>query len=311
MRTFFWGYFSLKWRRLLRTLTLLPLCLFSIILLVSPTDSSNFDNSLFFLVLILVVVPLLSYIIEPFVVKNKDVEVIDQYETTLNKVLNDIKVFITPTKQDEGPTDESISENIIKSNEPSLQTHIEPIKLKPVSFSPTTNIDNSNTDDNKSVNEINYNTMSDKKEQSSIRRFFRFDNEYLSGIDFLIRFLIVFIVCLLVYTIGILGMMKNYFLDGQKEYDNYMYLMIISVLPMLFLFVPLIPTLYKRSTSLGFSKLGSILITLYFLILPTITITLVGTDFEIREVLIVVINVPILFLIFVDGKKETNTIFNK
>ena len=313
MRTFFWGYFSLKWRRLFRTITILILSFFSIILLLSPTDSSDFEGASICILLTLIIIPLLSYLIEPFVIKNKEVEVIDQKETTLTKVFNEINVLITPTKQDEVLTDEIISESSSISNEQFLQTHNDSIKLKPISFSPTNLVDNREADDKKSFPALDNNIISDTTNRPSIRRFFKFDNEYLSGINFLIRFLIVFIIYLLIYFLVILNVAKNYMTRGDIDYDGRdtsMYFFILTTICILFLFIPLIPTLFKRSRALGFSKMGSIVITLYFVILPTITILLVGTDLQSREVLIGMINLPILFLIFVDGKKGTNSMSN-
>ena len=70
--TFFFGYLSLKWRRLVRTLLLLPTILFQLFMIVIFIDSRGNGDLFGFLLLSLFIplfIGLLSWIIKPFVVK--------------------------------------------------------------------------------------------------------------------------------------------------------------------------------------------------------------------------------------------------
>jgi len=66
MYTFFWGYFSKPWRRLFRTVSLIIIIFFSFILYNSYSDSDKI-----ICIIIIITIPILSYVIEPFVLKNK------------------------------------------------------------------------------------------------------------------------------------------------------------------------------------------------------------------------------------------------
>ena len=70
--TFFFGYLSLKWRRLVRTLLLLPTILFQLFMIVIFIFSGG-DADLFGLLLLSLFIPILiglsSWVIKPFVVK--------------------------------------------------------------------------------------------------------------------------------------------------------------------------------------------------------------------------------------------------
>jgi hypothetical protein len=65
MRTFFWGYFSKPWKRLLRTISVIIILP---ILIIFPNLYTDFD--LIFFTSIILLIPILSYVIEPFVLKN-------------------------------------------------------------------------------------------------------------------------------------------------------------------------------------------------------------------------------------------------
>lgn len=65
MRTFFWGYFSKPWKRLLRTISVIIILP---IIIIFPNLDTDFD--LIFFSSILLLIPILSYVIEPFVLKN-------------------------------------------------------------------------------------------------------------------------------------------------------------------------------------------------------------------------------------------------
>ena len=67
MNTFFFGYLSLKWRRLIRTISIFLFLLSSFIGLLLEFDDGFgiLPISIFFLT------PLISYVIKPFIVKDK------------------------------------------------------------------------------------------------------------------------------------------------------------------------------------------------------------------------------------------------
>ena len=70
--TFFFGYLSLKWRRLVRTLLLLPTILFQLFMIIIFIDSRGNGDLFGFLLLSLFIplfIALLSWVIKPFVVK--------------------------------------------------------------------------------------------------------------------------------------------------------------------------------------------------------------------------------------------------
>ena len=65
MYTFFWGYFSKPWKRLLRTISVIIILFFSLVLY-----DSHYDSDRMICIVILISIPILSYVIEPFVLKN-------------------------------------------------------------------------------------------------------------------------------------------------------------------------------------------------------------------------------------------------
>jgi putative flippase GtrA len=78
LNTFFFGYLSLKWRRLVRTLILLFLLLIIIwIIDYELTEDDNWNSSGDYRTLVqaalglIVLTPIVSYILKPFVVKEK------------------------------------------------------------------------------------------------------------------------------------------------------------------------------------------------------------------------------------------------
>ena len=78
LNTFFFGYFALKWRRLIRSLTLFPLILwilYGFILVIIDGRQFWEDSGLIFFLLIplgfVVIIGFISWLIEPFVVEKK------------------------------------------------------------------------------------------------------------------------------------------------------------------------------------------------------------------------------------------------
>ena len=59
--TFFFGYFELKWRRLFRTLLIIPYCSFALLLY----------KDILLISIPIVPIALISWVIKPFVVKEK------------------------------------------------------------------------------------------------------------------------------------------------------------------------------------------------------------------------------------------------
>ena len=79
MKTFFWGYFSKPWKRLLRTTSVLLILLLSIYPFWGNYDI-NLGYLLYLLIIIFLPIPILSYIVEPFVLVNSNTT-----EETVNK----------------------------------------------------------------------------------------------------------------------------------------------------------------------------------------------------------------------------------
>ena len=70
MKTFFWGYFSLKWKRLFRTISIIIILFFSFILWDGFVNER--EDEIIICLLVILTIPLLSYLTEPFVLdKNK------------------------------------------------------------------------------------------------------------------------------------------------------------------------------------------------------------------------------------------------
>jgi hypothetical protein len=86
MYTFFWGYFSKPWKRLLRTISVIIILFFSLVLY-----DSHYDSDRMICIVILISIPILSYVIEPFVLKNSLTNNKTKIENTKISELPDIK----------------------------------------------------------------------------------------------------------------------------------------------------------------------------------------------------------------------------
>lgn len=161
MKTFFWGYFSLKWRRLLRTLSLFIVGLLLLICIDSAPRPgeyvpSDYITSRFLFIAFLIVIPTLSFIIEPFVIKNDKKELVGNSENTRSKVLNDKKEYITPANQIAGSIDKKISGTSITKTDDSSFTMKSNLKEgNPVIISTTADTDIS-TDSDTEINLITW-----------------------------------------------------------------------------------------------------------------------------------------------------------
>ena len=81
LNTFFFGYLSLKWRRLFRTLIMIPYCIFTLwffgIVISSyvlgwvVTETGLFQACFLFIIGIPIIIGLISWLVKPFVVKDK------------------------------------------------------------------------------------------------------------------------------------------------------------------------------------------------------------------------------------------------
>jgi hypothetical protein len=176
MYTFFWGYFSKPWRRLFRTVSLIIIIFFSFILYNSYSDSDKI-----ICIIIIITIPILSYVIEPFVLKNKSG---NNYH-----------------EQSESKKD---------------------IELEPVTKSES----------------HEYPTTQNIKKESNFKNYFSYNNEYLTGINYLIR-MVIGSITIPIFFIGLL---------------------ILST------------SVYKRTSSLGFGKSMSIINCILIPILCILTI---------------------------------------
>lgn len=86
MYTFFWGYFSKQWKRLLRTISVIIILFFSLVLY-----DSHYDSDRMICIVILISIPILSYVIEPFVLKNSLTNNKTKIENTKISDLTDFK----------------------------------------------------------------------------------------------------------------------------------------------------------------------------------------------------------------------------
>jgi hypothetical protein len=211
MKTFFWGYFSTPWKRLLRTFSLIIIFIDLINIIDGDPDVVNL------LTLIVISIPILSYIIEPFVV---------------SKVNN-------PNKE----------ETII-------------LNLSPVS----------------SDNEIRNNNAI-KGNKSGIVNYFKFNNEYLTGLSYLSRMLI--------------GILTSWI------FGLGLFLMVASI--------------FKRSKSLGFGNTHTIINCIFIpsaLILNLVikeTERMFGSSDDIlMSILPLVLGIPHLILLFKNGIRNRN-----
>lgn len=180
MKTFFWGFFSTPWKRLFRTISIIIILLFSFILFNSYSDKDRL-----ICIFVILSIPILSYVIEPFVLKNKS-----------------------------GNSYHEQSETKIET-EPETKSEI-----------------------------YEYSTNQDIKKESNFKNYFRYNNEYLTGINYLIR-MVIGSITIPIFFIGLL---------------------ILST------------SVYKRTSSLGFGKSMSIINCILIPILCILTIMINYTE---------------------------------
>jgi hypothetical protein len=100
MKTLFWGYFSTPWKRLLRTISVIIILIFSFIFFDSYSDQ---DKIISFIVLSLI--PILSYVVEPFVLKGEINDI--SHDKLNNEIGLDLKL-----KNKENLDDRTANQNI-------------------------------------------------------------------------------------------------------------------------------------------------------------------------------------------------------
>jgi hypothetical protein len=211
MNTFFWGYFSKPWKRLLRTISVIIILL---ILSIFPSLYTKLDYIIFFTVLI--TIPILSYVIEPFVLKNISENNCHDQSETKKKIELESEIY-------------------------------------------------------------EYSTNQNIKKESNFKNYFTYNNEYLTGINYLNR-MIIGIITIPIFFIGLL-------------------LMSTSV--------------YKRTSSLGFAK--SILIINCILIpvlcISTIMINNTGSKFGTSDdplmfIIPLIFSISHMILVFKNGTRK-------
>jgi|SaaInlV_125m_DNA_1040241.scaffolds.fasta_scaffold194651_1 hypothetical protein len=69
MNTFFFGYLSLKWRRLIRTLLVVGFLILVINVIWGEFESETIETKMILMTIYIVPIPLISWLIKPFVVK--------------------------------------------------------------------------------------------------------------------------------------------------------------------------------------------------------------------------------------------------
>ena len=218
MNTFFWGYFSKPWKRLFRTVSLIIILFFSTILY-----NSNYESESLICIYVLISIPILSYIIEPFVVDRK------KKKSKINEL----------------------------DNEP--KNEIPKVEIE-----------------NKLLGTINeQNKITEKN--SGIIKYFKFNNEYITGIMYLSRMLVSIFTSIL-FGLGILLMLS---------------------------------TIYKRTKSLGFNKtlsiINCIIIPLSFIFNLVINETerkFGNSDDPLMIIIPVVLLIPHSILLFKNGTRK-------
>ena len=71
MNTFFFGYLSLKWKRLIRTLLVVGFLILVINFIWGDFESETIEYKMFLMTTYIVPVPLISWLVKPFIVKEK------------------------------------------------------------------------------------------------------------------------------------------------------------------------------------------------------------------------------------------------
>ena len=71
MNTFFFGYLSLKWRRLIRTLLVVGFLILVINFIWGEFEYETIEAKMILMTTYIVPIPLISWLVKPFVVKDK------------------------------------------------------------------------------------------------------------------------------------------------------------------------------------------------------------------------------------------------
>lgn len=217
MYTFFWGYFSKPWKRLFRTTSIL----FVVFFILRWYNTPYWDDEQKGMGFILCCIPLLSYLIEPFIVRK----------------------FKSGNNYD-------------NKSETKKEIELEPvIKLEKYEYSTNQNI----------------------KKESNFKNYFSYNNEYLTGINYLIR-MVIGIITIPIFFIGLLLMST---------------------------------TVYKRTSSLGFGKSMSIIncILIPLLCISTIMINYTekeyGTSDEpLMSIIPLIFSISHMILVFKNGTRK-------
>jgi hypothetical protein len=71
MNTFFFGYLSLKWRRLIRTLLVVGFLILVINFIWGEFELETIETKMILMTTYIVPIPLISWLVKPFIVKDK------------------------------------------------------------------------------------------------------------------------------------------------------------------------------------------------------------------------------------------------
>jgi TRAP-type C4-dicarboxylate transport system permease small subunit len=71
MNTFFFGYLSLKWRRLVRTLLVIGFLILVINFIWGEFEYETIEYKMILMTTYIVPIPLISWLVKPFIVKEK------------------------------------------------------------------------------------------------------------------------------------------------------------------------------------------------------------------------------------------------
>ena len=71
MNTFFFGYLSLKWRRLIRTLLVVGFLILVINFIWGEFELETIETKMILMTTYIVLIPLISWLVKPFIVKDK------------------------------------------------------------------------------------------------------------------------------------------------------------------------------------------------------------------------------------------------
>ncbi len=211
MKTFFWGYFSLKWRRLLRTLSFFIIGLLLLICIDSAPRPGEYVPSEYIIsrnlfIAFLILIPTLSFIIEPFVIKIDKKEFVENSDNFILNVLNAKKEFITPANQIAGSIEKEISGTSISKTEDSSFAMKSNLKKSNSVIISTTADKNISTASDTEINFGNESIMKETPVSEGLPHLAQSSKDkippQINGLyNIIIRIVVFFVIYILLYTI--------------------------------------------------------------------------------------------------------------